>query len=504
LTKPIIEVKGVTKVFPGVKALDDVSFDVLPGEVHVLIGENGAGKSTLVNILLGSYPPTEGVMYLDGEAISFQSPSEALRHGIGGVNQELMAVPWLSVGQNIFLNREPRKPGLLKLIDFGKMHKDSAEILASMDVHIDTRLPIKKAEAATRQMVEIARVLVTDPKIIVLDEPTAILSDKEVELLFAHIRALREKGASIIYISHRLQEIRQIADRVTVLRDGKKVATVGIDEAGDDELVKMMVGRNIDKMYPRNRRAPGKEVLRLVGCSVKDGPEDIDLVVREGEIVGLAGLVGAGRTELARAVFGVDSFEAGEMYLYGEKIEAQTPSRMIASRVALLPEERKQLGAALKLSVAFNVLMASFKQVFGFVYRRKAAEAIAARRVEELRIVTPSVRQLVYQLSGGNQQKVVLSKWLQTESKFLIFDEPTRGIDVGAKVEIHTLMDKLVADNAAILMISSDLPEVLGMSDRIYVMYHGRFVGRFNHDEADPNKVAALMLGAEKGTTDEQ
>jgi len=345
-------------------------------------------------------------------------------------------------------------------------------------------------------MVELSKVMASNPRVLILDEPTAVLTEREVECLFKRIRELREQGIAIIFISHRLQEIREIGDRVTVLRDGKNAATGLMNEISNDELVRIMVGRNISQMYPRNRRLPGEEALHLKGLSVKGGPKNVDLVVRKGEIVGISGLVGSGRTELARAIFGIGQIEQGEITLFGDKVTPRSPAQMVRKRVGLIPEDRKHLGLTMKFSVAWNVVIASLKLHFPhFVVSYSKVSRLAEKFVKELRIATPTVSRQVKYLSGGSQQKVVLAKWLNTDSKLLIFDEPTRGIDVGAKVEIHTLMDNLVQNDIAILMISSDLPEVLGMSDAVYVMYQGKLSERFSHEEATQDKVASLMLG---------
>ena len=494
MTGPILEAKGISKIFPGVQALNQVDFDVLPGELHVLIGENGAGKSTLVNILQGSFPPSSGDLFLAGEKVVLKSPEDGLVKGIGGVSQELMLVPWLDVARNIFLNREPRK-GPLRLLDLKAMHEESRSLLREFDLDIDTRLPVKDLGAATKQKIGLAKVLRTKPKIFILDEPTAILSERDVEILFAKLQVLKAQGTSIIYISHRMQEIRQIGDRVTVLRDGAKVGTVPVKDVTDDELIRMMVGRSLGSLYSRRRGKPGEEMLRLEGCSLASGPKDVDLLVRRGEIVGIAGLVGSGRTELARGIFGIDPFTKGRIFVEGREVKPKHPFNMIGNGTILVPEERKTQGVALKLPVLANILMASYRKRFGRFYKRRLAEKVANDAIAALKIVVSSFKAKVNTLSGGNQQKVVIAKSLETHAKIFIFDEPTRGIDVGAKVEIHSIMDELVNKGSGILMISSDLPEILGMSDRIYVMYQGRIVGCYNHDEATQDLICGVMTG---------
>jgi ribose transport system ATP-binding protein len=491
--EPILQAKGISKGFPGVQALEDVSCDIYPGEVHVLIGENGAGKSTLSKILMGAYSHDAGQLFLEGRPVRFQRPLDALKEGIGGVHQELMLVPWLNVAQNIFLNREPRRAGLF--IDHRRMHEESRRILAELDVTIDTETPVKYLSTALQEMVEIAKILAFNPRVLILDEPTAVLTEREVKSLFRRIQCLKEAGVAIIYISHRLPEIRQIGDRITILRDGRHVKTVPMAEITNDQIVQLMVGRSLTNLYPRRRRAPGEEALRVEDLTVKSGPRSVDLEVYKGEIVGIAGLVGAGRSEVARAVFGIDKIEKGQVYLFGEPVTPRSPFQMVRQGVGLIPEDRKLLGLALKTTVAWNTVMASLRKCFPkMVVNDQKIRGIAEHFVKELRIATPGVGRQVRFLSGGNQQKVVLAKWLNTESKLLIFDEPTRGIDVGAKVEVHTLMDQYAQENA-VLMISSDLPEVIGMSDRIYVMYQGRIVGHFRHEEATQDKIASLMLG---------
>jgi len=490
----LLQARGISKEFPGVRALENVDFDVYPGEVHILIGENGAGKSTLGKILMGAYRHDSGEILLEGKPIKISRPIEALRYGIGGVHQEFMLVPWLNVAQNIFLNREPRHWGFV--VDHRRMHEESRRLLASLDVHIDTTQPLKHFGTAIQQMVELSKVMATNPRVLILDEPTAVLTEREVECLFKRIKEMREQGVAIIFISHRLQEIREIGDRVTVLRDGKNAASGLMSEFSNDDLVRIMVGRNISQLYPRNRRTPGEEALRLKEISVRGGPKDVDLVVHKGEIVGICGLVGSGRTELATAVFGIGQIDQGEVTLFGSKVTPRSPAQMVRKGVGLIPEDRKSLGLTMKFSVAWNVVVASLKLHFPyFIVSYSKVVRMAEKFVKDLRIATPSVSRQVKFLSGGNQQKVVLAKWLNTESKLLIFDEPTRGIDVGAKVEIHTLMDNLVQNDIAILMISSDLREVLGMSDVVYVMYQGRINGKFSHEEATQDKVASLMLG---------
>ncbi len=493
---PILEARNISKEFPGVKALDEVSIQVRPGEVHVLIGENGAGKSTLSKILMGVYTSDKGEILFDGKPAHIRNPHDARALGICGVHQEFMLVPWMNVAQNIFINREPRIWPGLPFIDHKKMHEDSRKLLSSFNVNINTKQPVKYLDTALQQMVEIVKALSTNPKVLILDEPTAVLTDREVNSLFAHIEELRSRGVAIIYISHRLPEIRRIGDRVTVLRDGKYVATVDIKDTPDEELIKMMVGRSVSQLYTRNRQVPGKEALRLENFSVKGGPQNVDLVLHYGEIIGLAGLIGSGRTELVRGIMGIDQQTGGSLYIDGNKVTVGSPDKAIGLGLGLLPEDRKRYGLALKTNIAWNTIMASLKREFpkGVVRERKVRD-IAQGYVKQLKIATDSVSKVVGFLSGGNQQKVVVAKWINTKAKILIFDEPTRGIDVGAKAEVHALMDKLVAEGNAIIMISSDLPEVLGMSDRVYTIFQCRSMGDCCFQEANQQRIGSLMLG---------
>lgn len=365
MNQTILELKNISKFYPGVQALKDVDFELKIGEVHVLIGENGAGKSTMGNLIIGAEKPNTGNILFEGREQSFESPADAICLGIAGVNQELMLIPWLNAAQNIFLNREPRNKKFPFIIDYKKMNKDAQEILKSIGgSNIQVSRPIKLMSAAQKQMVEIAKVLVMNPKVVIFDEPTAILSEEEVDRLFFKIESLKKKGAAIIYISHRLQEIRRIGDRVTVLRDGAKIATLPIGETSEEELVRLMVGRHISKLYHRNRRKPGEEILKLENCFCTSGPKNINLVIREGEIVGLAGLVGAGRTEIARALYGIDSFRAGEYTFLGERRSLKNhPNVMIKKGMGFVPEDRKELGLSLSHSIMVNMLLPGIRKL---------------------------------------------------------------------------------------------------------------------------------------------
>lgn len=494
----ILAAKGITKWFPGVKALDDVDFDLKKGEVHILVGENGAGKSTLSKALLGAsaYVPDSGEIFFEGEKVVFKSAKDGLARGIAAVYQEFTLVPYLNVSQNIFLNREPKNK--FGLVDHKKMEKESTKILKSLNSdYINVKAYVKTLSVAEQQMVEIAKALSFNPKIMVFDEPTATLSEREVESLFERIHKLKEAGIGIIYVSHRMQEFKFIGDRITVLRDGKKIDTVGVHDISDMDLVNMMVGRDISQVYHRSANPYKGEVLRTKNLSDKAGRvKDVSIVLNKGEIVGLAGLVGAGRTELAKLIFGVDVVDKGSIFINGKAVHALSPVRVVKHGLGMVCEDRKRQGLALKDSVAWNIIAVSLKKFFPklFISQKKIVE-IAEEYKKKLRIATPDVYRECRYLSGGNQQKVVLSKWLSADTDILIFDEPTRGIDVGAKMEIYALMDKLALDGKSILMISSELPEVIGMSDRIYIMREGSIVNECSREEFSADEIGAKMLG---------
>ena len=491
----LLEMNHITKVFPGVKALDDMNFNLKPGEVHVLIGENGAGKSTLMKVLAGAHAPEGGELLIEGKKITRFSPIEAQKHGIGIIYQEFNLVPYLSVAENIFIDNMPKKAGVY--VDKKKMYEDAEELLCEMKMNVDTHALAGDIPVAQQQMVEVAKALTHDLKILIMDEPTAALSDREIDKLFDIVCSLKAKGIGIIYISHRLQEIPIIGDRVTVLRDGKYIDTQDVNDITPEEMVRLMVGREIKDLFKRERQKPGEMALKVENlCSEKERLHDINMELRRGEIVGLAGLVGAGRTELARALFHVDPYDGGKIHLFGEEISKNlTPHQVIKRGLSLLPEDRKRQGLSLILSIAQNTVMASMDRIqpFGWI-RSKVEKKVVDQYIKDINIVTPSREQLAGNLSGGNQQKVVLAKWLCTQADIIIFDEPTRGIDVGAKGEIYALMNELVKEGKAILMISSDLPEVIGMSDRIYVMRNRQIVKELQASEATQELIISYAM----------
>lgn len=492
----LISARNITKIFPGVRALDKVNFDLKTGETHILLGENGAGKSTLIKILSGAYAPEEGEVYIDGQKVTDFNPRVAENMGVSTIYQEFNLIPYMNVAQNIFIGRFPKKHGL---IDHEKIHADADKLLKSLNMNVDTHSLIVDLGVAQQQMVEIAKALSVKSKILIMDEPTASLSERETEQLFATVHALNSQGIGIIYISHRLQELQEVGDRVTVLRDGQFIACKDIKEVSVDDLVKMMVGHAVDDMFCRDYQKQGTEFLRVEGLNSGTRLQSINLTLHSGEIVGLSGLVGAGRTELARVIFGVDKYSNGKIWLFGKEINDQNASKMVEKGVSLLPEDRKTQGLAMILPVAENIIISSLDQLFPkfFVDKNKEKE-IAMQYVDELRIATPSTARLAKFLSGGSQQKVVLAKWLCTKAKVFIFDEPTRGIDVGAKAEIHGFMNQLVKEGAAVLMISSELPEIIGMSDRIYVMRAGKIVAEIPHAEATQERIIEFAMGADE------
>jgi ribose transport system ATP-binding protein len=490
---PILELRGISKRFAGVQALDNVSFELREGEVHILLGENGAGKSTLMKVLCGAYKADAGEFFHRGEPVAIATPADARRLGIAVIFQEFTLVPHLSIAQNIFLGREfgGRFPGT---VDHGRMRREARAIMDRLGMTLDPNTEVAALGVAQQQMVEIAKALSQDARILVLDEPTAALSDKETEKLFAAIASLKAKGVAMVYISHRMAEVFTMGDRITVLRDGRKVGSRLPAETTPDELVSLMVGRKVDMAYTREYcAAPGPVALRLSGVSARTGIHDVSLTVHQGEIVGLAGLVGSGRTEVARAIFGADPIEAGRIEIFGQPQQGG-PDRARQLGAALIPESRKTQGLALIRSVGDNLMLASLRRMFpsGWFSPGRAAER-ARQLIARLRIATPGPQQQVQHLSGGNQQKVVIGKWLNAEARLFVFDEPTRGIDVGAKAEIFQLIDALVKQGAAVLMISSELSEIVKVCDRTYVMREGRVAGEVAREAM--NEETILTLG---------
>ncbi|HEX8685214.1 MAG TPA: sugar ABC transporter ATP-binding protein, partial [Pyrinomonadaceae bacterium] len=459
---PILEMRQIRKTFPGVVALDGVDFELRRGEVHILLGENGAGKSTLMKILSGAYQKSAGGIKFGGEEVEIRNPAHAQALGISTIYQEFNLVPHLSVGENIYLGREPtRLPGL---IDRRAVNRRAGEVLHGLGLKLDPRRPVRGLRVAEQQMVEVAKALSLDARVLIMDEPTAALSEHEIKELFAAIRGLKAKGVSVVYISHRMEELFEIGDRVTVLRDGRSVATLDVAATDKFELIRLMVNRDLTELFPKERAERGAEVLRVENLTTRGGLKGVSFTLHRGEVLGIAGLLGAGRTELARAIFGLDKVEAGTVHVKGEAKRIGSPRAAINNRIGFLTEDRKAQGLVLPLSVKENICLPSVDRftslgVVNFNRERRAAE----RYVRELRIRTPGLDQRVAYLSGGNQQKVVLSKWLCSEAEVFIFDEPTRGVDVGAKAEIYRIIDDLAAAGKAVLMVSSEMNELLSM-----------------------------------------
>jgi len=494
---PLLEMRGISKFYPGVIALNDVRFDLLPGEVHALCGENGAGKSTLMKILAGAETKDRGEVLIKGQPVEIRSPQDAMERGINIIYQEFNLVPHLSAAENIYLGREPGAavPGF---INFKKLYGDAQAVMDSLGVAVDVRSEVSRLSVAQQQMVEIAKATSRNSAIIAMDEPSATLTDHELKNLFELIKGLRNRGVGVIYISHRMEEIFSICDRVTVFRDGQYVATKRIQDTDRDDVIRMMVGRELKEVIPKRPAPIGEPVLEVRNLTRKGVFENISFTVHRGEVVGIGGLVGAGRTEVARAIFGADPIDSGEILVNGKLVHPRSPREAIELGIGLVPEDRKSLGLILNMAVRENTTLANLDllSVLGFVNRKKERE-VSEKYVKELRVRTPSIEQEVKNLSGGNQQKVVLAKWLFTDSQLLIFDEPTRGIDVGAKIEIYELMNELVAKGAGMIMISSELPELLGMSDRILVMHEGRITGELSREEATQEKAMQLATGGE-------
>jgi rhamnose transport system ATP-binding protein len=494
-TRPILRTKGIHMTFDGVDVLKGIDFELRLGEVHGLVGENGAGKSTLTKIIGGVYQPRDGKIELDGRETSVASPHAAGELGIALIHQEPLTFPDLDVAENIFIGRQPKRAG--GGVDWAAMYRRSGEILASLGVKIDPRAQVRGLSIADQQMVEMASALSQNAKILLMDEPTAALTPSEVADLFAITRRLRDQGTAIAFISHRLEEIFEICDRISVMRDGEMVGERTPGQTTVDEIIRLMVGRPLSALFEKDRRrVPGKPVLEVQGLSRHRKFDDINLDVCAGEIVGVAGLVGAGRTDVGRALFGIQAVDSGTVAVDGEQVRFKGPRDAMAAGVVYVPEDRQHHGLLMPMAVSENASLAILQKLAHRGWLQAAREqAVTQEYVERLHIVLRSVGQPVRELSGGNQQKVVLSKWLLARPKVIILDEPTRGIDIGAKAEVHRLINELAGQGLAVLMISSELPEILAMSDRIIVMREGRVVARFGHTDATAERVIAAATG---------
>jgi len=495
----LVEMTGISKSFPGVHALDDARFELRAGEVHALVGENGAGKSTLMKILAGIYHRDAGTIKFKGQEVEIASPRAAQDLGISIIHQELNLMGHLSVAQNIFIGREPH--GRLRFVlDDKALNAKAAELFETLHLKLDPRVRVSGLAVAQQQMVEIAKALSFSSDVLIMDEPTAALTDTEIDELFRIIRHLRERGTGVVHISHRLEELKHLSDRVTVMRDGRYIDTVQTAEAGIQSIISMMVGRTIFEATPELPEHPDPEVvLEVRNLNRGRVIRDVSFQLRRGEILGFSGLVGAGRTEVVRAVFGADPRDSGEILVHGKPVAIKTPADAVAHGIGYLSEDRKRYGLALKMDVEANVVLASMRRFTGRLGRIKfgRTKAAAEEYVDSLAIKTPSVAQRTRNLSGGNQQKVVIAKWLTADTEILIFDEPTRGIDVGAKSEIYRLLNDLAQQGKAIIMISSELPEVLRMSHRILVMCEGRITGELTAAEATQEKIMTFATQRE-------
>ena len=496
----VVELKNVTKRFPGVVALHNMQLAVKPGEIHGLIGENGAGKSTLIKVLTGVHMADEGEIYVHGERKVFKNPNESAAAGIACVYQELNIEKLLSVTDNIFINKWTKKGFLL---DYEGMHKKAAEVMQSLGQDIDPRKAAGTFGMGVQQMIEIAKAVLIDAKMIIMDEPTSSLGEKEVKQLMQTCRELKARGVGILFVSHKLEELFELCDRVTVIRDGEFIETRDIAGWNNDSLITAMVGRTLENQFPKEFGAKGECMLKIENLSIGGVLKNVSLEAYGGQILGMSGLVGAGRTETVRAVFGADPIDGGKIYIKGKEVHIKSPKQAIAEGVALLTEDRKGQGLVLQETIRTNLVLASLKRhTTGLFLDEKRIQDSGEGHIQTLRIKTPSIDEIVGQLSGGNQQKVVIGKWLNSEADIYIFDEPTRGIDVGAKVEVYNVMNSLVKAGKCVIMISSEMPEILGMSDRVVVMRGGRVMATVERDSKHFNQ-EDIMKAAWGGSLDD-
>jgi len=500
-TDVLLMARGITKTFPGVRALDDVQITVRRGRLNALLGENGAGKSTMMNILAGVFPPDAGEIFLTGQPVRFANPRAAQQAGISIIFQELNLVPHLSIAENIFLGREPRNAA--GLLDYARMHRDTRALMAELELDADPRTAVARLRVGAQQVVEIAKAISFQSRVIIMDEPTSAITEHEIEVLFRLIKRLKERGTGIIYITHKLDELAEIADDITVFRDGRFIAAKPFADTTRDEMVRLMVGRELTDLFPKTTTPAGGEMLRVEKISLRHTERADDFVVRgvsfavrRGEVLGLFGLMGAGRTELLQTIFGLHPHTAtGEIWIEGKPICIRSPRAAIDAGLALAPEDRKGEGLVLVHSVAENTTLACLEKVSSFGLLQPARELeLVGRYVKRLGIRTPTLHQAVRHLSGGNQQKVVLAKWLATEPKVLLLDEPTRGIDINAKKEIYALVDELARSGLAVIMVSSELPEILAIADRILVLAEGRVTAEFTRGAATEEAILRAAL----------
>ena len=500
MSEYVVELKNTTKIFPGVVALDKMQLAVKPGEILGLIGENGAGKSTLIKVLTGVHQPDEGEIYVNGERKTFKDPNESAAAGIACVYQELNIEKLLSITDNIFINKWLKKGNLL---DYPTMHKKAKEVMASLGQDIDPEKPAGTFGMGVQQMIEIAKAVLIDAKMIIMDEPTSSLGEKEVAQLMKTCRELRDRGIGIVFVSHKLEELFELCDRVEVIRDGQYIDTRDIKDWTNDSLIAAMVGRTLDNLFPKEFGTKGEVALKAEHLMEGGVLDDVSFEAYNGQVLGFAGLVGAGRTETMRAIFGADPLDSGKIFIHGKEVKIKTPRHAIQNGIAFLTEDRKGQGLVLQESIRNNVILANMKGFTSglFLNDKKISEATEAN-IRDLRIKTPSADEIVGQLSGGNQQKVVIGKWVNTDADIFIFDEPTRGIDVGAKIEVYNVMNRLVKEGKCVIMISSEMPEILGMSDRVIVMRGGRVMATVDRDSKHFNQ-ESLMKAAWGGTLDD-
>lgn len=490
----IIRMENISKEFPGVKALTDVNLSIRSGEVHALVGENGAGKSTLIKILMGVHQKNAGNIYINNKKIEIKNPIDAQKYGLSAVYQDVTIARHLTVAENFFLGKPPvNKAGF---VSWKRMISQTQKVLDELNLEIDAKKTVRQLSVAQQEMVIIAKKYFEHSKVIIFDEPTALLANEEVEELFSIIRRLKSEGVACIYISHRLEEIFELCDTVSVMKDGLLIASMPVSEIDEDDLISKMVGRTIEDMYSINHFKPAEEALRVEGLSRSGAFENINFSIHKGEVFGIFGLVGSGRTEIVRAIYGADSFDSGNIYLNNEKAVISSPASAIRQGLGFLPEDRKYEGLTIDTSVENNINMASYGDIskFGFINLKKEKER-SFRQIDNMRIKTPSEKQKVINLSGGNQQKVVIGKWLCCNSNIFIFDEPTVGIDVGAKSEIYRLLENLLSEGNAVIMISSYLPEIIGIADRIMVIHEGKQTGIVERGNYSEEKLLKLASG---------
>ncbi|HLE14547.1 MAG TPA: sugar ABC transporter ATP-binding protein [Anaerolineales bacterium] len=493
---PVLQIRHISKRFDTTQALDDVSLDLFPGEIHALMGENGAGKSTLIKIMTGVYHSDEGEMLLDGRPIRVNNSVDAQVYGLAAIYQEPMVYPDLNVAENIFISH--RSQGVI--VNWRKMYQEAEKILAELDVNLDVRMPARGLTLAAQQTIEIAKAISLDVRVLIMDEPTASLSAHEVEQLFKLTRSLRDQGVSILFISHRMDEVFEIADRVTVFRDGRWISTLPRGEITHERAIRDMVGREIEDFFAKRVGQRGEQLMAVRGLNKENVFSDINFEVYGGEVLGFAGLVGSRRTDVGLALFGVEPADSGEIILKGKAEKIHSPEQALRVGIAYMTEDRRQIGLTMPMSITSNISLPMLHQYlsrFGLI-QRQAEEATAEHYRDRLSIRTPSIQQPVAMLSGGNQQKVMLSKWLNTRPQVLILDEPTRGIDVGAKAEVHHIINELAAQGLGIILISSDMPEILAMSDRILVMREGRQMGIFTRQDATQEIVLTAAMGQDR------